>query len=292
MRFNYLKAGTIEEATTLLKSHGSKARVIAGGTDLMVQVRQKVVRPDFVIDIEAIPGLDSLHFDEGVGLTIGAATPVRTLETSPEVRLNYPMLSQAAGQLASVAIRNVGTVGGNLCNASPSADTAPALLALSAEARIAGPSGTRQVPLEEFFVGPGKTVLEEGELLVELWVPPVHPRARGVYFKHSIRGSIDLAIIGVAVLAVYDPQGTIFEDVNIALGAVAPTPMRAKRAEVLLKGQEVSDALIQTAAEIAAKESKPITDIRGTAAYRREMVQVFTRRALRETTDQFKNQRN
>jgi carbon-monoxide dehydrogenase medium subunit len=282
MRFEYVEPTTIQEAVSSLIKYDGKGKVIAGGTDLLVQMRKKTIKPEYVIDITYIPGLDYIRYDKKEGLRIGALTTIRSLELSAELRQKYPVISDAAGHLGSVAVRNLGTLGGNICNAAPSAETAPALIGLSAKARIVGSDGERIVLLEDFFTGPGTTVLKKGELLVEIQVPVPSSTTRGIYLKHAIRGSIDLAIIGVAVIADLEPKEKICKDIRIVLGAVAPTPMRARKAEEILKGKRMEKSLIEKSAEAASAESKPITDVRASAWYRREMVKVFTRQALRE----------
>jgi len=282
MRFEYVEPTTIQEALSSLIKYDGRGKVIAGGTDLLVQMRQKTIKPEYVIDITYIPGLDYIRYDEREGLRIGALTTIRAIELSAEARQRYPVISEAAGQLGSVAIRNQGTLGGNLCNAAPSAETAPALIGFSARAKIIGPDGEKVVPLEDFFTGPGTTVLKTGELLVEVQVPVPSLTTRGIYLKHAIRGSIDLAIIGVAVIADLEPKEKICKDIKIVLGAVAPTAMRARKAEEILKGKRMEESLIEKSAEAASAESKPITDVRASAWYRREMVKVFTRQALKE----------
>lgn len=181
MRFEYLQPATIEEAVSLLIRYNGKAKVIAGGTDLVVQMRQKEIRPQYVVDISGIHGLDYIDYDKKQGLRIGALTTIRALEMSAELRQRYPIISQAASQLGSMAIRNVGTLGGNLCNAAPSAEMAPSLIGLGARGRIIGLEGERVVSLEEFFVGPGSTILKRGELLIEVQVSEPLPGSRGVY---------------------------------------------------------------------------------------------------------------
>jgi carbon-monoxide dehydrogenase medium subunit len=281
MRFSYLEPKTIEEAVSLLKEHGCKASVMAGGTDLLVKIRSKTVRPEYVVDIGYIPGLDYIKYDEKHGLSIGTLTLISTIEKSAELQQRFPVLAQAAGQLGSLSIRNMGTIGGNLCNAAPSAETAPALIVLSAKAKIVGPHGEREVHLENFFTGPGSTVLGEGDILVEIQVPVPKPNTRAMYLKHGARGTIDLAMMGVAVAITFEAGGEVCSDIKIALGAVAPTPMRAYTAEQLLRGKKIDDNLIEQSAEAAAEESRPITDVRAPMDYRREMVKVFTRRAIR-----------
>lgn len=280
MRFDYLEPSSVQEAISLLSRHDGKARIIAGGTDLLVQIRSKKIQAEYVVDVGNLAGLDYIDYDARGGLKIGALTTVRTVEKSPVLRETCPVLSQAAGQLASRAIRNVATIGGNLCNAAPSAENAPGLIALGAQVKIVGPDGERVVLLEDFFLGPGKTVLKTGELLTEIQVPPLASNTTGAYLKHSIRGSIDLAIVGVA--AVVTMENDVCRDVKIVLGAVAPTPLRARAAEEVLRGKRIDSALIDKASAVASGEALPISDVRGSAEYRREMVKVFTRRAVSE----------
>lgn len=284
MRFEYMEPVTIEDAIDLLVKHNGKAKVIAGGTDLIVQMRQKEIKSEHLVDITRIPGFDYIDYNETEGLRIGALTTIHTIEKSAEIHENYPAISQAAGKLASVAIRNLGTLGGNLCNASPSADMPPALIGLGAKVKIVGPEGERIVTLEDFFMGPGSSVLKKGELLVEVQVPVSLPGTRGVYLKHAIRGSIELAIVGVAVVILMDPEDGVCQDFKIVLGAVAPTPMRARNAEKIIKGRRIDESLIEKSAEAAQAEARPISDVRASAEYRSEMVKVFTRRALRQAT--------
>lgn len=282
MRFEYLQPQTIEEAVLLLTKYNGKSKVIAGGTDLVVQIRDKLLRPQYVIDITGISGLSYIDVDDERGARIGALTTIRELEKSTELKRSYPIISQAASQLGSVAIRNIGTIGGNLCNAAPSAETAPALLVLSATAKIVGSSGERVVPLEDFFIGPGNTALKVEELLVEIQVPAPLPHTRGIYLKHGIRGTIDLAIAGVAVAVTVEPESKVCQDIKIALGAVAPTPVRARRAEEIIMGKMINDDLINRSAQVASDEARPISDVRASAEYRKEMVKVLTGRAIRE----------
>jgi aerobic carbon-monoxide dehydrogenase medium subunit len=278
VRFGYFEPHTIQEAVSLLSKYDGKAKVVAGGTDLINLIRAGAIRPEYVVDIGHVAGLDYLKYDEEGTLSIGALTTISVLEKSEELKQRHPVISRAAGQLGPVAIRNVGTVGGNLCNASPAADTAPALLGLTARVKIAGPAGARTIPLEDFFLGPSRTVLQTGEIVVGIQAPPLPPGARGVYLKHSIRGAADLAIVSVAVIAGFD--GQCCRSVKIALGAVAPTPMRARRAEGMLEGKEIDGALIENAARAAAEESRPITDVRASADYRKAMVEVLTKQAV------------
>jgi len=282
MRFEYIAPKTIKEAIAFLSKYDGKARVIAGGTDLMVDIRNGDIKPDYVVDIGNIPNLDYIKFDEKTGLKIGALATIRSLEKSVELQQRYPVISRAASELGSVAIRNVATIGGNICNAVPSADTVPALIGLSAKVKIVGPSGQRIVPLENFFIGTGKTVLKKGEFLAEIQVPAPLPNTRGVYLKHSKKEKADLAIVGVAVVLTLRPKSETCDDIRIVLGAAAPTAIRAKKAEDILRDKKIDDALIEQAAQTASEEANPNPNsFRASPWYRREMVKVFTRRAIK-----------
>ncbi len=285
MRFQYLEASSMGDAVSLLDKYNGTAKVIAGGTDLVIQMRRKLKRPEYIINIGKIKELGDIKFDAKGSLKIGALATVSSLEKSPEVRRRFPVISYAASQLASVAIRNLATVGGNICNASPSADTPPSLIVLSAKLRIVGPGGERWVPLEDFFTGPGQTVLGRGEMLTEIVVPPMPPRTGAAYFKHGIRGSIDLAIVGVAAAITLEDDRDTVRHARIVLGAVAPTPMRARQCEDMLKGKKITGAEIEKAAEVASGECRPITDVRSTLEYRCEMINVFTRYAIRKALE-------
>jgi len=283
--FEYLEPQTIQEAMSLLNKYGNKAKVLAGGTDLVPQMKEKTIRPEYVISIGRIAGLDYIRFDGEKGLRIGALTTIRSIEQSPQLQPKYGLICQAASQMASIAVRNVATVGGSLCNASPSADTAPALIALSAKAKLVSAAGERIVPLEDFFTGPGATVLKTGELLTELQIPSPPAHTAGVYIKYSTRGGEELALIGVAALLTLNTGDGTCTDAKVVLGAVAPTPIRARGAEGVLKGKRIDQGLIEKAAQTASDESSPIDDIRGSAEYRREMLKVFARDAIKQAAE-------
>jgi carbon-monoxide dehydrogenase medium subunit len=286
MRFEYIAPNTIKEAIAFLSKYDGKAKIIAGGTDLIVDMRNEETNPDFVVDIGNISNLDYIKFDERKGLKIGTLTTIRSLEKSTELQQRYPIIARAAGELGSMAIRNVATIGGNICNAVPSADTVPALIGLSAKLKIIGRDGQRVVPLENFFVGTGKTILKKGELLVEIQVPVPSPNTRGIYLKHSKKEKADLAIVGVAVVLTVEPEGNMCQDVRIVLGAAAPTVIRARRAEDILRGKHIDDALVEQAAQTASEEANPNPrSFRASPWYRREMVKVFTRRAIKEALE-------
>jgi carbon-monoxide dehydrogenase medium subunit len=280
MKFDYMEASSIEEVVSILTEYDGIAKVLAGGTDLLLQIRNKLIKPKYLVDIEKVPRLKYIKYDGSKNFLIGALTSIRDLEKSTELKNKCSIIPQAASQLGSVAIRNMATIGGNLCNAAPSAETSPALIGLGAKIKIIGPEGERIIPLEDFFVGPGKTALKVGEVLVEIQVPVLKPNTKGIYYKHAIRGSIDSSIVGVA--AILTMERNVCRDAMVVLGAVASTAIRAKRAEKFLIGQKINEALVDEAAKTAAREAKPITDVRATAEYRREMVKVFVKRAVLE----------
>ncbi|MCX8118585.1 MAG: xanthine dehydrogenase family protein subunit M [Desulfobacterota bacterium] len=282
-RFDYLKPRTLEEVFRLLDQYGDRARLIAGATDLLVMIRQKKLSPDVLISLRGIPGLD--HVESNGEFKIGALVTHRRIEQSEEIRRYFPILSLASGQLGSVQVRNVGTLGGNLCTASPSAETAPALLVYEAQVHLVSEKGERCLPLETFFLGPGETALGKKEVLKEVLLPYPPTHSRGVYLKLGRRRSVDLAVVNVAVLLTLNPSTRICERARIALGAVAPTPIRAKKAEKVLEGNPLEDRLIERAAEEARQECHPITDIRGSAEYRKAMVGVLVEKAIRQSIE-------
>jgi CO/xanthine dehydrogenase FAD-binding subunit len=281
MRFNYLEPSSIDEAITLLLKYGDEAKVFAGNTDIIVQLRKKAIKPNYLINLGFITALDYIKYDNNGTLKIGALATVRAVEKLAEIKQKHPVIAEAASHLASVQVRNVATVAGNLCNASPSADMAPALIGCSAKANIIGPDGERSVLLEDFFTGPGTTVLKKGEILKQIEVPPLMKGTGGTYIKHAIRGGVDLAIVGVAVVLNLESSGGVCKDVKIVLGAVAPTPIRAKRAEEVLKGKKITQAEIDEASRLASGCCQPISDVRASAEYRCEMVHVITRYAIK-----------
>jgi len=234
------------------------------------------VRPQTIINIKRLPELQGIHDAAAAGIRLGALVTLRELTRSPLIQAHYPALAQAAGLMASEQIRSFATVGGNLCNGSPSADLAPPLIALEGTAAVVNASGKRHIPLAEFFLGPGKTALQPGELLQEIHLPP--PQGQTIYQKHSPRAFMDIAVVGVAVRLYI--RGDICQQARIVLGAVAPIPLRVLEAEQILERNRVSDGRIQQAAQAAAEACTPIDDVRASAWYRRRMVNVLTRRGL------------
>ena len=277
-RFEYYEPATLDDAVALLGRHRGAASVLAGGTDLLVEMKEQLRRPQHVVNIKRISGIASFDYDDRGGLRIGALVTARAIETSPVVLAKYPGLAQAARELGSVQIRNRATLVGNVCRASPSADTLPPLIADRAWAKLYGSAGERTVELEQFFTGPGRTLLAPDELVIELVVPPPAPHTGKVYIKHGRRKAMELATVGVAVALTL--EGGRCADVSIVLGAVAPTPIRARTAEDALRGQPADETRIADAARAARSEARPISNVRASADYRSEMVDVLTRRAL------------
>lgn len=281
--FEYFEPSTVSEATSLLAKYKEEAKIIAGGTDLLVEMKQDNIRPKYIINIKTIPGLDYIIYDAKEGLRIGALTTIRALEKSSELRRRYPVISQVASHFGNIPVRNVATLGGNLCNAVPSADTAPALIGLSARARMVGTDRERIIPLEDFFTGLGSTVLKTGEMLVEIQVPVPPANTKGVYLKYAIRGKSDLPVVGVAVVVTLEPEDKVCKDIKIVLGNVAPTPMRARSAEEIIRGKRIDEAVINSCAQAASDEAHPRPgSIRASAEYKKAMVKVFTKQAIKE----------
>ena len=279
-RFEYLRPGSLDEALALLADTAQGGcRVYAGGTDLMPKLKKRLLDvPRAVVDLKGVAGLDRISYSDTDGLSIGALATIAQVAANEVVNAKYPALAQGAANIASTHIQNRGTIVGNICSALPSADSAPALLALNAQVRCVGPQGQRLVPLVEFFTGPSATSLAPGELVSEILVPPAPAGQTGVYFKLSPRARMDLAVVGVAVVGTL--AGGQVSDVRIGLGAVAPTPIRAGEAEAGLAGKELTGQARQEAAQAAAAQAKPIDDHRASADYRRLMVEVLVRRGL------------
>lgn len=284
--FEYHAPKTLAAAIEILARDAEGIYPLAGGTDLVTKARYGQITPRVVVNLKRIPGLAEITPRENGGLRIGALVTLNQIIRSPLIRERYPLLCQTASKMASPLIRSLATVGGNLCNAAPSADTASPLIALDAEVVIVGPQGERCVRLEEFFTGPGETVLERGEVLTAVVLPPPDPHARSMYIKHTYRQAMDAAIVGVAALVRLDPQDAVCRDVRIVLGAVAPTPLRVREAEAALVEAPLTEDRMAEAAHRAAQAARPIDDIYSSAWYRRQMVEVLTRRALSALSNQ------
>lgn len=279
-RFDYLEPHSVDEAVGMLEEHGDRARLVAGSTDFLVRWRTGSWRPEIVVCMQHVPGLDGLSFNDDDGLSIGAMVTVQSIEQDATVRARYSALAAGAAAFAGVQVRNLATVAGNVCNASPAGDTLPALLAYDAQCRIVSSDGERWLPLAEVFTGPGQTALAAGEIMTQLRLPTPAPNSGGLYIKHSPRGAMDISAVGAASVVSIGSDGNC-ASVRIALGAVAPTPMRAFGAEGRLVGQPPTDANIAESARIAAQSCSPIADVRSGAEYRREIARVLTERTLR-----------
>jgi carbon-monoxide dehydrogenase medium subunit len=274
--FEHFSPKTLSEVTRILEDYGAEGRALAGGTDLLIRVKRKQWTPKAIVSLRHIPGLDEI--DLNGDLRLGALVTLNQLVYSPIVREHFPVLAYSASKMAGVQVRNLATAVGNLCNASPSADMAPPLIALNARAVVVSTQGERTVPLDEFFTGPGRSVLAHGEVVREILVPRLGNSTYASYLKLEHREAMDIAIAGVGVSV--RKHGAICEDTRIVLGAVAPVPLRARQAESVLRGAELTEERIFKAASIAAGEASPIDDVRGSAWYRREVVQILTRRQL------------
>lgn len=287
--FNYVAAKTLEEASALVAEQGGKCTVMSGGTDVIIQLKENMLKDlETVIDLKTIPGLDALEFIEGEGLKIGSNTKLFAIQSSKVVNEKMPAVAQAAHYVASSQIRRKGTMVGNICNASPSADTAPILLAMNAKVKTFSQEGRREIPMDEFFTGLKKTALDKskGELVTGLFIPELKSGEGSAYFKHAIRKAMDLAIVGVAAWVKMD--GKKVADCRIAMGGVDLTTKRAKEVEKLLIGNELTDELLEKAAVAASEECHPISDVRASAEYRTDMIRVYTKRAVNKAIETMK----
>jgi carbon-monoxide dehydrogenase medium subunit len=280
LKFEYLKPKSIDEAISLHQSHGETAKYVAGATDVMVKIKEGKISPKCLISLKHVQGLDQITYENGE-LRIGALVTHRALEVSPIIQKHFPILTDAVTNIGSVQIRNVATIGGNIINAVPSADGAIPLITLGANVRIIGPKGERAMPLEDIFIGPGQTLLESGEILLEMVVKKLPPNTGGAYCKHTRRAAMELPILGVAVVISLDDKMKACTEARIGLGVLAPTPMRAKTAETLLKGNKIDEKILETAGKTAAEECKARDSVRGEAWYRRSMVEVLVPRMAR-----------
>ena len=276
--FNFDAPTSLDDALKVLAAHGEKARPLCGGTDLIIQMRAGVRRPEHVVDIKQIKELRELKFDAKSGLRLGAAVSCIEIFDNALMHKHYPGLTEAAHLIGSLQIQNRASVGGNLCNGSPAADSTPALIALGGRARIAGPKGEREVSVDKFVLSPGRTVLEPGELLVQLLIPAPAAHSSDAYLRFIPRNEMDIAVVGVGVSLTLD-AGKITA-ARIGLGAIAATPLVAVKAAESLIGKKLDDAALALAGRLASEAGSPIDDMRGTAEYRRHITSVLTTRAL------------
>jgi carbon-monoxide dehydrogenase medium subunit len=289
--FEYFRPSTIDEALILYKKGGAGAKLLAGGTELVNEMRLGKTQPEQVIDLKLIQAMD--YMDLGPeGLRVGALYRVRDAECSQPLRQSpYSVLSHAAGTLGSPQVRNKATIVGNVCRCSPSADLIPPLIALNASARIRTDEADRTIAVEEMLLGPGKTVLQPGDIVTELDIPKMRAHTGCGYYKVSPRKSLDLAVVGVAAMIRTNPLVSKCLEARIVLGAVAPTAKRANKAESILIGANLTQAVIEEAAKAAAEECKPIDDVRASAWYRTKMVAVATKRAIALALEQIRTRR-
>lgn len=271
---------TLSEAVGMMASKGDRARALAGGTDLLVQLRGGRRSADLVVDIKEIPELNELSYDSQKGLVVGAAVPCYRIYQNQAVISNYPGLIDAAALIGGIQIQGRATIGGNLCNAAPSGDSIPPVIVLGGVAHIAGPNGNREVPTEDFCTGPGQSVMQPGEILVSIHIPAPQPNSGASYLRFIPRNEMDIAVAGVGSSVVLDASGQNFVSAKISLASVAPTPVLARDAGDSLAGKPVSEATIQEASDKAMADAIPINDMRGTIRQRTHLVGVLTRRTL------------
>lgn len=280
VKFDYIEPQSLGEACGLLERHGDEAKVIAGGTALLIWMRLRLLNPRVVISLGKIPDFDTIHFDPKEGLRIGAGARHREIEMSPVVRNHYPLLYETFRKVAQPRIRNMGTIGGNLCQGDPLTDPGTSLMVLDADLTLVSKNGQRTLPVEKFFVDYYQTDIRPEEILTEIHVPPPIQRQSWAHIKFLPRSLEDFATVGVALTL--RGQGSRCEDIHLALNSVAPTIFRAKRAEEILRDQEICNDSVHRMAEAAAEEADPMDDNRGSAEYKRELIKVLVRRATEE----------
>ena len=279
-RFTYYAPQTLDEAVTLLKERGDGVKLLAGGTDLLVQMKEAGLHPSSVVSLHALPELRDIEFDEGQGLRVGAGVPLADVASFPAVRERYGALADGAGIVGSVQTRNMATLGGNIANAAPSADTAPPLVVFDTVAEVVGPGGRREMPVSDLFAGPGQTTLAPDEVLVAFRLPTPPQRTGSVYQRHTPRKIMDIAAVSVGVRLTLSSDADTIQEARICLGAVGPTVFRASETEEALTGQAPSEETFAKAAELARSAAQPISDVRGSAEFRRHLVGVITNRCL------------
>jgi CO/xanthine dehydrogenase FAD-binding subunit len=281
----YAAPSTVEEAVAILARHGSAARVLSGGTDLIVQAREGRRAVDVMVDAKTIPEANQIEFTADGGLRIGAAVPCAVIYENAEIARRYPALIDSASLIGGIQIQSRASLGGNLCNSSPAADSIPTLIALSAVCHIAGPDGRRQLPVEQFCTGPGRNALRDGEMLVALQFPPPQPHGGAAFQRFIPRNEMDIAVCNAAAAVTLTDDGRTFRSARIAVGAVAPTPLYVEAAGAVLAGQPVSTESIDRAATLAGEAATPITDMRGSVAQRKHLAKVLTRRVLEQAVE-------
>lgn len=280
-KFEYIATGSIDEACDFLATHGNEAGLLAGGTDLLLQMRRRETSPAYIIGLKGVTELSGVRTLADGGLAIGAMTTIHALMSSPVVREKYGVLVEAAAGIGGPELRNVATVGGNLAGALPCADLPPALITLGAKVRLKSRSGERVVPVEELFPQFGKTIARPDELLTTILLPSVPAFSGGTYLKFHDRQSMDMTTVGVSAFVTWDEGSRVFRDVKIALASSAPVPMRARKAEALLRGRAFAEDALEEAALAVCEEADPRTSWRATREFRFELLKSLTKRAVR-----------
>jgi len=279
--FEYLTPRSVKEVCGALKQYGTEGKLVAGGTALIIMMRQRLVRPTALISLRSVRGLNQITADDG-GLKIGSLLTHREVETNPLVKRRFPLLSDTYRHVATIRVRNMATVGGGLAHADPNQDPPPALIALNASLKAVSADGSRVIPIEEFFNDYYETILKPDEIITEVLIPKQPQGSAGAFIKFLPRTADDYATVSAAVMVTLDKTQKVFQDVRIGLGSVGVTPIRAKEAEAILRGQPVKVEALREAGEKAKGEVDPISDLRGSAGYKKEMVGVFVRRALEQ----------
>ena len=277
--FEYFEPRTVDEAVQVLSRYGNKAKVLAGGTDLLISMKKGKISPKYIVYIKDIPELDYIKYSQEVGLKIGALATHSAIADSPIIKAKFELLATACGKVGTPQVRNMGTIGGNICQAGPSQDLPPALLVLDAKLKLVSLQGERMVSIDKFFIAPFRTALQETELLTEIRIPPLLPKSAGCYKWFTKTVAVDETLVGAAVLMSLDSTDGTCSDIKVGLCSVAPTLIRVRQAEEVLRGKKINNKLIERAAQVAAEETRP----RSRANYRRRMTKVLVSAAINET---------
>jgi CO/xanthine dehydrogenase FAD-binding subunit len=290
MRFELLQPRSLQEALEMKKNYGERAKVLAGGTDLLVLLKDGKLKAETVMSLSGVSELNFIRSEDG-GVTLGALASHRDVALSPLMQQRYPDLVEACSQVGAIQIQNLGTVGGNICNASPAADAAPPLLSMDAVLTLASTRGERRVPINQFFLGPRETVLEPDEILKDMFLPHGAGRRGATYLKLGRREAMEIAIVGIGVAVHLNGSDHLISECRIAMGSVAPTPVRARPAEELMNNKEITSELIDEVAAVAAEAARPISDVRASAEYRLDMIRVLCRRAFQAALERARNRK-
>lgn len=281
----YYAPQTRDEALKLTKQLGNKAKILAGGTDLLIMLKEKMINPESLVNIKEINEFQGISYEPGKGLVIGACTRIKEIELSDIIRAKYYALATAAGELGSPQVRAMATIGGNICHSSPAAETTSPLVALGAKVLLSSVSGDREMPLEEFILGNRKNALWEGEILTKFMLPEPAPQSASRYWYIGLRSAMEIDAVNMAVNLALENDYQTVKDVKLVMGSVSPGPVVSVAVPAILAGQKINGALVDKAAAAACNEARPIDDIRATAEYRCEVVEVLARRLLKEAYD-------